>query len=318
MIKYNETDYIKLVNELTPIDEYNGYLRKRDDLFNVNGISGGKVRQCLNIVHSNLDYIKNECSNTIITNAGLPAPQSNITAVTANYFGLDCIVSVPYYDNKMKDYNRINTSLAQKLGANIYGCGNPNISGPEKDVEMMCKQYGYFRIKFTNYGDIVMNTISNQVENIPDTLENIVCIGGNGLSALGVCLGIKKFNKKVKNVYIVTLSDYTLNNKKKWYDVLPNDVKYDGNLQIIRSDISYQTFHQIDNGFEFDLTYESKAWQWMIDNISPSNETLFWMVGVKNYDLSNIENINWNKSYYENELDKKRIKYESIEHNFFT
>jgi 1-aminocyclopropane-1-carboxylate deaminase/D-cysteine desulfhydrase-like pyridoxal-dependent ACC family enzyme len=305
------------INDLTPIDEYNGYLRKRDDLFTIDGISGGKVRQCYNLVKDNLEHIKKDCLSTIITAAGLPSPQSTIVACVAKHFGLKCIVSVPKYDNDKIDYNRINVSIAQKFGANIYGVNNTNLSGPEKDVEMMCKQYNYFRVKFGMNGKSVMDTISHQVQNIPTSVKNVVCIAGSGLSALGIMKGLGVYNKSVENIHIVALSDYFSLNKKKWYDVLPNEQKFNGEVYIHKSDIPYQTFHQIDNGFEFDLTYESKAWQWMIDNIPPSNETLFWMVGVKNYDLSNIENINWKKSFYETELDKKRIKYESIKHNFF-
>lgn len=305
------------IDELTPIDEYKGYLRKRDDLFNIDGISGGKVRQCYNLVKDNLNHIVENCSSTIITAAGLPSPQSVIVACVANHFGLNCIVSVPEYDNDKKDFNRINVSLAQKFGAKIYGVKNTNLIGPEKDVEMMCKQYGYFRVKFGMNGTNVMNTISRQVQNIPDGVKNIVVISGSGLSALGIMKGLGMYKKSVKNMHVVGLSDYFLLNKKKWYDILPDESKFIGELYFHKSKITYQKFHQIDSGYEFDLTYESKAWQWMIENIEPSNETLFWMVGVRNYDISNIEPINWHKSFYEQELDKKRVKIETITHNFF-
>ena len=46
----------------------------------------------------------------------------------------------------------------------------------------------------------------------------------------------------------------------------------------------------------------------MTENISPSTNTLFWVVGIRNYDLDNVEPIKWNKSKYEKELDKQRQK----------
>ena len=45
---------------ISPIETYGDYLIKRDDLFNLGGISGGKVRQCLRIVYENLDEIKSK------------------------------------------------------------------------------------------------------------------------------------------------------------------------------------------------------------------------------------------------------------------
>ena len=48
----------------------------------------------------------------------------------------------------------------------------------------------------------------------------------------------------------------------------------------------------------------------MTDNIKPSMETMLWIVGVRNYDLDNIEPIKWNKSKHEKDLDilRKRKK----------
>ena len=66
------------------------------------------------------------------------------------------------------------------------------------------------------------------------------------------------------------------------------------------------------------MTYESKAWEWMTNNLEQDTNILFWDVGIKEYDLSYIEDINWNKSEYEKILDKGReIKKQSINHSFF-
>ena len=315
---FTEEHFHDWINELTPLDEYKGYLLKRDDKFNLCGINGGKVRQCSKLVYDNLDYIRDNCNGGILTAAGLPSPQSVIVSVVAKYFGLKCVVTVPYYPDHLKDFNRVNVSLAQKLGSTIYGVGNPNISGPEMDAKKLVQELGYFQIKFGMNGRDVMKTVSNQVENIPDDLENLVCIAGSGLSCLGVMMGIKKFNKKVKNVYAIYLSDYMNKNKKMWYDKLSDEEKYDGTLHMIKSEIPYQMKYKIDDGFKFDLTYESKAWDWMIKNIKPSLDTLFWIVGKKIYDLSVIEKVNWNKSYYEQTLDVQRVtRMKTKEHGFF-
>ena len=42
---FSEEHFHDWVNQLTPIEEYKGYRLKRDDQFNLGGVSGGKVRQ---------------------------------------------------------------------------------------------------------------------------------------------------------------------------------------------------------------------------------------------------------------------------------
>ena len=72
--KFSEEHYHKWISELTPIEEYKGYRVKRDDLFNLNGVSGGKVRQCSRLVYDNLEHIKENCNGGILTAAGIPSP----------------------------------------------------------------------------------------------------------------------------------------------------------------------------------------------------------------------------------------------------
>ena len=69
----------KLMREITPIEEHDGYLVKMDNRFNL-GILGGKL-QCLRIVYENLDDIKSKYNGGIISGVGLPSPQSTIVSV---------------------------------------------------------------------------------------------------------------------------------------------------------------------------------------------------------------------------------------------
>lgn len=314
---FSEEHFHAWISEITPIQSERGYLIKHDDVFDLGGIRGGKVRQCVKLVYDNLDYIKNECNGGLITAAGLPSPQSTIVSAVAKYFELKCLVTLPIYDNKFKDFGRINASLSQQLGSIVYGVGNPNPNGPEKDALELVKQFGYYQVKFGMNGENVTNTIARQVENIPNSVKNIVIISGSGLSAIGILKGLNLFNKNVENVYVITLSGYFRKNKQKWYDVLLENKKFKGNIHEIRSNIPYQKYYKINDTFEFDLTYESKAWQWMIDNLSANEKTLFWVVDKKIYDLNQIRKINWNKSHHEMELDKIRIKKQIKSHDFF-
>ena len=292
----------------SPIETYGGYLIKRDDMFSLGEIiKGGKVRQCLRIVYENLDEIKSKYNGGLITGCGLPSPQSTIVSAVSKYFGLKCIVVSPIYDNSKVDVNRINVSLSQKLGAKIYGVGNPNPSGYKLDVKKLKDELGYYEIKFGMNSESVIDTTSHQVKNIPNELENLVVICGSGLNLLGILKGIVKYKKKVNNVYGITLSKFFDENKKLYYDNLVDKEKYKGQLHIIRSPYPYQRLKKTDIPF-LDWTYESKAYSFMTENISPSTNTLFWVVGIRNYDLDNIVPIKWNKSKHEKKLDKERVK----------
>ena len=292
----------------SPIETFDGYLIKRDDMFSLGEIiKGGKVRQCLRIVYENLDEIKSKYNGGLITGCGLPSPQSTIVSAVSKYFGLKCIVVSPIYDNSKVDVNRINVSLSQKLGAKIYGVGNPNPSGYKLDVKKLKDELGYYEIKFGMNSESVIDTTSHQVKNIPNELENLVVICGSGLNLLGILKGIVKYKKKVNNVYGITLSKFFDENKKLYYDNLVDKEKYKGQLHIIRSPYPYQRLKKTDIPF-LDWTYESKAYSFMTENISPSTNTLFWVVGIRNYDLDNIVPIKWNKSKHEKKLDKERVK----------
>ena len=248
--KYSKTHYKNLMSFISPIETYDGYLIKRDDMFSLGEIiKGGKVRQCLKIVYENLDEIKSKYNGGLITGCGLPSPQSTIVSSVSKYFGLKCIVVSPIYDNSKVDVNRLNVSIGQKLGAQIYGVGNPNPSGYKLDVKKLKEEFGYYEIKFGMESSSVIDTTSHQVQNIPNELKNLVVICGSGLNLLGILKGIVRYNKKVDNVYGITLSKFFDENKKLYYDNLLDEEKYKGQLHIIPSSYPYQKLLKTDIPF---------------------------------------------------------------------
>jgi len=296
---YTPQHYKKLINFLAPIEEYAGYSIKRGEKFHLGPIQGMKVLQCLHVVHSNLDHIKKNCNGGILTAAGLPSPQTMIVSAVAKYFGLKCAITTPRFENGKRDFNRINASVAQKLGATVYGVGNPNPAGPEHDAKCLVEELGYYQIKFGMCGDVAMEPVIEQCVNIPDYVRDIVVISGSGLTALSIVQGCKKFEKNVKRVVAVCLSKHIIANKEKWI----NDFTLkDPILQIEKTKYAYRTEHKYKGGFDFDLTYESKAFEWMVEHCKPSKTVMFWVVGKKLYDLDLIEPIDWHMSQHEKEL----------------
>ena len=82
---------------LTPVEEYNGIFFKRDDLYapyGENFVTGGKIRQCRDLIKTNLDYIKEECGGTISTASSIHSPQAVIVSKVAEEFGLKSICTL--------------------------------------------------------------------------------------------------------------------------------------------------------------------------------------------------------------------------------
>jgi hypothetical protein len=299
---FTRKHYESLMRTLDPIEEYRGWSVKDGGAFSLGPLIGSKVRQCLHVVHEHLADINYRYKGGILTGAGLPSPQIPIVAGVAKYFRLKCAVTTPKYDNEKRDSNRINASLAQQFGASVYGVGNPNPSGYEKDAKELCQELGYFQIKFGMFGDLAMEPVIEQVQNLPDYVRRIVIISGSGLSALSVLRGIVRYQKPVAEVCIVTLSGHYAENKRKWYDNLPEAEKFTGKVTVVPSEYPYRAEHRFDGTYDFDVTYESKAAQYMVNTWTPSRETAFWVVGRRVYDQRVIQPINWLQSAHERTL----------------
>ena len=83
------------LNDLTPVVPINGIFYKRDDLYAPYGdnfVSGGKVRQCRDLIMSNMKHIQENCDNTIATAASIASPQSVIVSRVAQEFGMKSII----------------------------------------------------------------------------------------------------------------------------------------------------------------------------------------------------------------------------------
>jgi hypothetical protein len=151
-------------------------------------------------------------------------------------------------------------------------------------------------------GSLAMEPVMEQVQNVPDYVNDIVVISGSGLSALSIMLGLAKFKKKVKAVHAVCLSNHIGTNMGDWYITNPLSDQCKAKLELITSHIPYRTEYKWNKSFDWDLIYESKAYKWMTENFKPSKKVLFWVVGKKLYDLDLIEPINWHQSLHEKEL----------------
>ena len=125
---------------------------------------------------------------------------------------------------------------------------------------------------------------ANQVQNLPDKLDNLVITAGSGIIMGGILGGIVKYNKKVKRIIGVQVASY---NRKPTIDKCYRSivdfgvrVPYEFHCTNIPYDNVVQAY--FGDNIPLDVTYESKVYNWMMENIDVKKEkTLFWIVAKK-------------------------------------
>lgn len=260
-------------------------LKERDDLFQPfgeNTVNGGKLRQCYMLVESvkkNFDGVISCCS--------IYSPQAPITAAVANNFGMKCIICYggTTYE-RLKLYRmpticrhyKAKIRIISKSGIHkiLYNKAK-KIAQQEK---LFVVDYGF---NIINYSDILLSAVSNQVKNIPDELDNLVITCGSGITTIGVIIGLHKFHKKVKKIYLVC----TAPNRDK---LIQQTIQ---RHEIKQSYTMIDLFHT--KGFKYEVgvkesignielhpNYEAKAYRWLKNNLNyKEQKTLLWIVGSK-------------------------------------
>lgn len=276
---------VRDVDELTPVENHNGLYIKRDDLykpFGDNTVNGGKLRQCYKLVES----IKDKYDG-VISCCSIYSPQAPITASVANHFNLKSVIC--YGATNETRLNQLDMPrIAKQYGADlriILKSGIHRILYNKakqiaKDENLFVVDYGFNIVEYPN---LMFSAISRQVENIPDYLDNLVITCGSGITTTGILLGLVKYNKTVKNIYLVATAP---DRQKLINDNLSkNNIFIDYNIVDLfhQKDFKYEKklFKTFDN-IELHPNYEAKTFNWLENNIDYNNEkTLLWIVGAE-------------------------------------
>jgi hypothetical protein len=282
-------ELLRKASELTPIEEYNGVLYKRDDLFRPfqeDVLNGGKVRQAIKLIHKNLELIKSEYHSTVATTCQKDSPQGLIISRVAKAFDLGCFVGYGNLSHKTLEENKIITQIRLNGGIadSIINQGFDNaITSRLKKLQQEGKGNNYYIIKFgidVEQNPIVIDCIADHVKNLPDELENLVIPTGSGITAGAILRGIKKFKKNIGSVYVVHISG---ENRIAKIESIEDRVPYEY-VKGTGYKYSQKVKLNVADGFELDYIYEAKAYDWMRHNLDlRQGKTLFWCVGNANY-----------------------------------
>ena len=272
------------MTELTPVEEHQGIFFKRDDLYapyGENFITGGKIRQCRDLIKTNLDYIVNECGSTIATAASIQSPQSPIVAKVAQEFGLKSIIGFgnTTIEGALKqksiswcrDLNAELVVLSESQGFNNVLYSNLN---KLSEIRPMFKVlFGYAA---QQYRTSIIGKIAEQVQNVDcDTLYVPL---GSGVTFTGILEGVRLYNKKFK---IVALQPFGYDRTKDIHKNLEG-MTWEYDYKYICGDYTYHSLLKKNVGFELDMIYESKSFEMMEGIINKSEKSCFWIIGNSN------------------------------------
>lgn len=295
---------------ITPVEEIHDdpvfrYV-KRDDYFRPFDdmpLSGGKVRQAIMLIDSNIDSIKNDYDNNIWTATSVLSPQGVIVSRVASEYGIKTklfVGSGPGTTAKKVTENNL-LMASYQCGSEIdHDTRQGFESGIQARMERISEFTGtkYFNVKFginlDTSPEALVSSTAMQVRNLPDNIDNLVVPSGSCIILSGVILGCLMFNKSVKNIIGVQIAGYdrtkTINGILGGFGVTDCDMLY--RLEVSK-DYQYSKHlnrYYMDNGnIRLDPLYESKGYDYCLKHLTGihNQNNLFWIVG----DSTDIRNL---------------------------
>lgn len=231
----------------------------------------------------------------IITCGSVHSPQSPIVAKVCSDNHVPCIIGIGGNITNLSKTIQTHKSLevSKKVGAEIRVVSK---LGYDKTmmpfVELIAKELNYEIIKFginlNEYPSAIIDAIANQVQNIPDHLNNLIVPCGSGITFAGILVGIKRFNKKIDNIFVIQISGY--DRTKSINEILHKfgiEARYKFFIDYIY-EYTKKCRISIASGFDLSVIYEAKAFQYFTNNksilgIKDTDKSLFWVIGNNNF-----------------------------------
>jgi 1-aminocyclopropane-1-carboxylate deaminase/D-cysteine desulfhydrase-like pyridoxal-dependent ACC family enzyme len=237
---------------ITPINKIGNIFVKRDDLFQVANVCGGKARTC---------WYLSQNAKGLVTASSRYSPQALIVASIAKELRIPCNLHMPSGKETWE------MQKVSELGGNIiqhqYGY-NSVIIRRAKDNSW---ETGFKYIPFGMECDEAVKQTSLQVKDIPKEVKRIVIPVGSGMSLAGLLTGLRNNNLNIPVLGVVVggspfkrLTEYALF-WQQMCTLVKSNIPYDNKLDRSLGDI------------KLDPVYEAKCVEFLEDN------DLFWIIG---------------------------------------
>ena len=209
--------------DLTPVEERNGLLYKREDAFALEGgVNGSKLRACFHLA----EKAKAAGAMEIVSAASVLSPQSPMAANVARQLGMSSVTIVGGTTPE-KAVKNLSIRLAQEAGSEILALAptgyNPALQAAGR--RFVAENPGSWQLP---YGISTPSDVSDddlrdfllvgaqQVANLPEGLERLVLPFGSGNTAAGVLYGLAVLGmpSTLKNVTLMTIGP----DKRTWLE----------------------------------------------------------------------------------------------------
>lgn len=163
------------MDNLTPVEKREGIWLKRDDLFTVAGVSGGKARACWALAQG---------AKGLVTAGSRHSPQVEIMAAIAHHLGIPAAAHIPS-GNYSQALHRAEWGglqlVHERPGYNSVIIARAKAHALEK---------GFTYIPFGMECMQAVDLTSTQVQNIPRDATKLVIPVGSGMTLAGVLKGM--------------------------------------------------------------------------------------------------------------------------------
>ena len=144
---------------------------------------------------------------------------------------------------------------------------------------MFVVQYG---INLDDYGEVLLSAVAEQVQNIPDNLDDLYITCGSGITASGVIVGIERYGKNVKNIHLIATA---FDRQEKVMSTLR---RFGVNRDFIYHDLFHTPGFVYEKqqkmrigGVKLHPQYEAKTMKYLVEHNLNTKNALFWIVGAE-------------------------------------
>lgn len=182
----------EIPTDLTPVQKKDVFWVKRDDLFTIAGVRGGKVRSCWHLAQG---------AKGVVTAGSRSSPQVNIVASIAQELGIPCHCHIPM--GPLLPEVAIAKSKGAKIIQHKAGYNSVIVARAREDA----KATGFKEIPFGMECIEAVEQTQGQVKNIPNTVDRIVMPVGSAMSLCGVIRGLEALGRRTPVLGIIVGAD---------------------------------------------------------------------------------------------------------------
>lgn len=274
-------------HDLTPVQSIAGLYLKRDDLyapFGAGGVNGGKLRQCMMLVEAARE--RHPDTTGLVTYCSIHSPQAPITAAVARHYGLPCTILYGGTSKAGLARERM-PRLALYYGAEIIiaaATGRHNVLKAKADA--LAQERGRFVVQYginlDEYGDVLLGAVSEQVQNIPEELDDLYITCGSGITASGVIIGIERYGKRVGHIHLVATAfdrQSKVNATLRRFGVERDFIYHD---MFHTKGFAYEKREPLSiRGVHLHPQYEAKTVRYIAEHRLNTRNSLVWIVGAE-------------------------------------